>query len=408
MKVIDSSNQTQQESKSPGLLEQRLVSFLRARLDQASGALHLTLPSGNSYQFGHNQPSANLQLHSYRPLVRLLMGGINGWSEGYLAGEWDSSNLTTLVRWALNYETELQSLAKARFFTGLLHNLYHWQHNNSRKGSRRNIAAHYDLGNSFYAQWLDGGMTYSSALFEHEEQSLENAQYAKYARILEMLNAQPNDHIAEIGCGWGGFAEQAAKDHQLRVHGVTLSKAQMRWAKDRIEQGGLQDQVHLSLTDYRDLNHRYDGVVSIEMFEAVGEAHWDTYFETLNKILRPGGNAVLQVISIDHERFLQYRKQADFIQRYVFPGGMLPSIEVLQEKFEQHQLTLQQQLLFGPDYARTLKLWREAFEQRWEQIKPLGFDDRFYRLWRYYLAYCEGGFDEGSINVGLYQLQRAK
>jgi len=408
MKVIDSGNQAKQESKAPGLLEQRLVTFLRARLDQGSGSLHLTLPSGNSYQFGHNMPSANLQLHSYRPLLRLLMGGINGWSEGYLAGEWDSNNLTALVRWALNYETELQSLSKASFFTGILHNLYHWQRNNSRKGSRRNIAAHYDLGNSFYAQWLDGGMTYSSALFEHEDQSLESAQYAKYARILEMLNAQPNDHIAEIGCGWGGFAEQAAKDHQLRVHGVTLSKAQLRWAKDRIEQGGLQDQVHLSLTDYRDLNHRYDGIVSIEMFEAVGEAHWDTYFETLNRILRPGGNAVLQVISIDHQRFKQYRKQADFIQRYVFPGGMLPSVEVLHEKFEQHQLTLQQQLLFGPDYARTLKLWREAFEQRWEQIKPLGFDDRFYRLWRYYLAYCEGGFDEGSINVGLYQLQRAQ
>ncbi|MDI3324112.1 cyclopropane-fatty-acyl-phospholipid synthase family protein [Pontibacterium granulatum] len=407
MKAINCARDTN-PVQPPSFLEQQLISFLRKRLDGNTGKLQLQLPSGVQCAFGQGKPNASVTLHTYRPLVRLLFGGINGWSESYLAGEWDSPDLTALVNWALGYETSLSSIAKASFFTQILHNLYHWRRDNSKKGSRRNIAAHYDLGNNFYKEWLDPGMTYSAALFESPHQTLQEAQHNKNARILDMLDAQPNAHIAEIGCGWGGFAEQAAKDKALRVHGVTLSQEQLFWAKSRITAAGLSDQVSLSLTDYRDLVHRYDGIVSIEMFEAVGEAHWDTYFQTLQRILKPGGNVVLQIITIDDERFHSYRKNADFIQRYVFPGGMLPSIEALQQKFDQHGFELQAKLLFGPDYAETLRRWRDAFEARWDAIKPLGFDDRFYRLWRYYLAYCEGGFDSGSINVGLYKLSLAK
>lgn len=406
MKAINcpSNNQV----KPPSFFEQQLISFLQNRLDGNAGQLKLHLPSGVPCTLGHGKPTASVTLHNYRPLMRLLFGGVNGWSESYLAGEWDSPDLTALVNWALKYEKSLSSIAKARFFTQVLHNLYHWRRDNSKKGSRKNIAAHYDLGNEFYKEWLDPSMTYSAALFETPLQPLQDAQCNKNARILEMLDAKPNAHIAEIGCGWGGFAEQAAGDSSLRVHGVTLSQEQLSWAQNRIKKAGLDEQVNLSLTDYRDLVHRYDGIVSIEMFEAVGEAHWDTYFETLQNILKPDGNVVLQIITIDDDRFHSYRKNADFIQRYVFPGGMLPSIEALQQKFDQHGFELQEKILFGPDYAETLRQWRDAFEARWEAIKPLGFDERFYRLWRYYLAYCEGGFDSGSINVGLYKLSLAK
>ena len=390
----------------PTWLEKKLLFRLTPLLDRDHGTIHLTLPSGYRCSLGRNYPEADVKLHNFRPLIRLYLGGINGWSESYIAGEWQSSNLTSLVLWALSYEDSLTGLAKASFFTQTLHNFYHWQRDNSRKGSRKNISAHYDLGNKFYKHWLDKSMTYSAALYSHQDQDLAEAQRNKNARILELLDAQPNDHIVEIGCGWGGFATQAAQDRQLKVHGITLSKEQLIWAQKSVEEKQLKEQVHLSLTDYRDLQHQYDGVVSIEMFEAVGEAHWDTYFETLNTVLKPGGKAVLQVISIEEERFEDYRKQADFIQRYVFPGGMLPSITALKDKISEHNFELVEMQLFGKYYAKTLREWNEMFTEHWDEIKPLGFDDQFYRLWQYYLAYCEGGFEHGSIDVGFYVLAK--
>jgi len=387
-------------------LEKKLLSRLTPLLNQEHGTLNLTLPSGNRYKLGRNFPEADVRLVNYRPLIRLYLGGINGWSEGYIAGEWQSNDLTSLVLWALNYETSLSDFSKASFLTETLHNLYHWQHDNSRKGSRKNIAAHYDLGNDFYKLWLDETMTYSAALYSDSEQSLEEAQKNKNTRILELLNAQPQQHILEIGCGWGGFATQAAETRDLKVHGITLSKEQLKWAQNTVQTKQLQDQVHLSLTDYRDLHHEYDGVVSIEMFEAVGEAHWDTYFETLKTVLKPGGRAVLQIISIADDRFEGYRKQADFIQRYVFPGGMLPSISAFKDKVCEHDFELVDMQLFGKDYAHTLRVWKENFVAHWDEVKALGFDERFYRLWMYYLAYCEGGFEQGSIDVGFYVLEK--
>ena len=394
------------DHSEPSWLEKKLLAKLAPLLNGDQGTLNLTLPSGSQCQLGSNPPYAELKLRNYRPLLRLYLGGINGWSESYIAGEWESNNLSELVIWALSYETALKKLSTASFVTQSLHNLYHSRRDNSRQGSRKNIAAHYDLGNEFYKHWLDDSMTYSSALYSHTDEALGQAQWNKNARILQMLDAKPGEHIVEIGCGWGGFATQAAEEHELKVHGVTLSKEQLSWGKDKVSSKSLQDQVHLSLTDYRDLQHIYDGVVSIEMFEAVGEAHWDTYFSTLRRVLKPGGNVVLQVISIEDERFHQYRNQADFIQRYIFPGGMLQSISMLKEKIEEHGFELVKMQLFGKDYAQTLRAWHEMFTENWEQIKLLGFDEQFYRLWRYYLAYCEGGFEQGSIDVGLYVIKK--
>ncbi|RVU29471.1 SAM-dependent methyltransferase [Neptunomonas marina] len=407
MKAYEPLSNTAVSSDAPkSWLEQRVAQRLSTALQEAESGLLVTFPSGYQKRMGaavEQAPKADLKLHSLKPFLRLLTGGINGWSEAYLAGEWDSSDLSALIRWGLRNEHALSGLAKARFLVQALHNLYHKRRDNTKQGSRRNIAAHYDLGNDFYQLWLDDTMTYSAALYRDYGESLQAAQVNKYNRILELLDAPKGASIIEIGCGWGGFAHQAASQG-YHVDGITLSTEQLKWAQEVAVSAGFEEQVNLSLTDYRDLDAKYDGVVSIEMFEAVGESHWDTYFAKLNQVLKPGANAVLQIITIDDERFHSYRKQADFIQRYVFPGGMLPSVAMLRKKADEHGFELTTQQMFGHDYAQTLREWAAKFEQHWPTIRQQGFDDRFYRLWRYYLAYCEGGFDENSIDVGFFVL----
>lgn len=394
-----------QPTSSPAWLETQIIRLLRRKLAHCQGVLSMQFPSGHRHLFGQGDTAASVSLYSMTPLFRLFFGGTNGWSDSYLGGEWDSADLTALIRWAIQNEPTLNSMAKAGYVNDLLYNLYHWSRRNTRRGSRRNIAAHYDLGNDFYREWLDPGMTYSAAMFDHGGLSLQQAQTKKYQRILQLLSPREQDQLLEIGCGWGEFALQAAETANVRVHGITLSSEQRRWAEDKLTKASLADRVTISLTDYRDLKRQYDGVVSIEMFEAVGETHWDSYFKKLKGVLKPGGRAVLQIITIDEKRFEVYRKQADFIQRHIFPGGMLPSVTALQEKFSQHGFCLVDQEMFGGGYARTIELWRERFEERWAQISTLGFDQRFYRLWRYYLSYCEGGFKEGAIDVGLFVLE---
>ncbi|GAB2590878.1 SAM-dependent methyltransferase [Nitrincola alkalisediminis] len=372
------------------------------------GTLLFTLPSGQTLTFGHQhegEPRAEIRLHSLKPLRRFLQGGQLGVAESYMAGEWDSPDLVALVQWALGNEAKMPELNNGKAWIRALNRLIHLKRSNTKKGSRKNIAYHYDLGNDFYQLWLDESMTYSAALFAHENQSLHQAQLNKYRRIAEMLDLKPGQQLLEIGCGWGGFAEFAAHEFGVKVHGVTLSQEQLAFARARIESAKLDHLCSFSLTDYRDVEAQYDHIVSIEMFEAVGEEHWDTYFTQLKNCLRPGGKAILQIISIDETRFEEYRRNPDFIQRYIFPGGMLPSPERLTLAAAQQGFDITDQLLFGLDYATTLARWRHRFIEQWPRIQAQGFDERFRRMWLFYLAYCEGGFRYKTIDVGLYQLE---
>jgi len=386
-----------------------LLRLLHRRLQRAGiSSLRLTTRHGQSVRIGSVGPEPTAHLHIHRPtaVLRALSSGLMGWAEGYMAGDWGSDNLRTLTRWAADNETALKEAFPGGPISRGLHRLWHRLHANSLRGSRRNIASHYDLGNDFYCQWLDSTMSYSSALFSHPQQPLAEAQQAKYNRILQLARPKPGQHFLEIGCGWGGFAETIARHPSLQLHGITLSRAQLEWAQRRMQAANAEDRVTLSYQDYRTLDKQYDRVVSIEMFEAVGEEHWPTFFNTLHRVLKPGGTAVMQIIVIDPQRFEHYRCHTDFIQRYIFPGGMLPTADKVATLAQQHGFDLQRVERFGPDYQRTLAHWYDAFEEQWPSLQAQGFDARFRRMWRYYLAYCEAGFRNGALDVCLFQLQR--
>jgi cyclopropane-fatty-acyl-phospholipid synthase len=379
----------------------RLASQLR------HGHLTLTLPDGSTHRFrGHNPgPEAEIRVHRPAALRRLVLGGHIGFAESYMDGHWDTPDLLALMALAERNQAPLDRGLRGAALALWLNRAYHRLRANSRRGSRRNIAYHYDLGNAFYGRWLDPGMTYSSALFEHPGQSMEDAQVAKYRRIGELAGVRPGARVLEIGCGWGGFMEHAA-GLGAQVQGLTLSREQLAYANDRMAKQGLGDLARAELTDYRDSRGEYDALVSIEMLEAVGEAHWPRYFQTLRERLAPGAAAVVQVITIADDRFAGYRERTDFIQRHIFPGGMLPCPRVLHQQAAAAGLEIDHAETFGPSYARTLALWRAAFLAAWPQIQGLGFDERFRRLWEYYLCYCEAGFDSGAIDVGIYRFRR--
>lgn len=381
-------------------LVQRLLDGLRC------GSLHVVLPHGEVLH-GHGAqpgPEATLRLHRWRPLWRLLAQGDLGLAIAYRDGDWSSPDLTALLLLgALNddgWQATLRGAAPWRAAARLLHRA----RANTRRGSRHNIAFHYDLGNAFYAQWLDEGMQYSSAIYEDAEASLEQAQDAKLRAIADLVDARPGDRVLEIGCGWGGLATRLARERGAHVTGLTLSTEQLAHARQRAAEAGVADRVDLRLQDYRDVQGRFERIVSIEMLEAVGEAYWPTYFRTLRDRLAPGGHAVLQVITIGEPWFEDYRAGADFIQRFIFPGGMLPTRTILRAQAEAAGLVLQECRHFGAGYAATLAEWRRRFLACWEHIAPLGFDERFRRLWEYYLCYCEAGFRGGRIDVGLYRV----
>ena len=408
-------NVSDHSTNQPTWVERIAIKCLNRALKECHGPLQLVFPSRYRHQFGSNtgyiayslqKPRTVVVLHTMRPLLRLLLNGANGWSDAYINNEWSTPNLHQVITWALRNEGILKKATQLRHLTSLPYKRLHRANANTKKGSQRNIAAHYDLGNDFFKKWLDPSMSYSAALFTNPKQSLAEAQKEKYHRILELLNPRDLDHIIEIGCGWGEFAIQATRTRNIRVDGITLSEQQLLWGQEKLSHEELSHKAQLKLMDYRDISRKYDGVVSIEMFEAVGEENWDTYFEKLNGILKPEGKAVLQIITIDDQRFYSYRKNPDYIQRYIFPGGMLPSIETLKQKFTQHGFTLEHQQMFGMDYARTLSLWWEKFEASWPTIEKQGFDDKFYRIWRYYLAYCQAGFEQNAIDVGLFVLKK--
>jgi cyclopropane-fatty-acyl-phospholipid synthase len=366
-----------------------------------SGVLTLQLPDGEELRFTGAQPGpqATVRLHSARALKRLLLDGEIGLAEAYMAGEWDTPDLVALLELGDINTPALGDATRGKWLARVLQRYHHWRNDNSRKGSRRNIASHYDLGNAFYAQWLDPSMTYSSALFPHESADLEAAQLEKYRAIARDLALQPGQRILEIGCGWGGFAEMAARDYGSTVVGLTLSVEQKAWADARMARAGLSDRVEIRLQDYRDVQGQFDRIVSIEMIEAVGERWWPTYFATVKRCLAEGGRAMLQAITIGDDRFESYRRGCDFIQRHVFPGGMLPSPQIMETVAGAAGLKATTLRQFGADYDRTLSLWSDRFHERWEQIAPLGFDLHFKRLWDFYLSYCRAGFRTGAIDV---------
>ncbi|WP_375413044.1 class I SAM-dependent methyltransferase [uncultured Bradyrhizobium sp.] len=365
------------------------------------GTLDVTLPDGRKVRLGGVEagPAAEMTLYNYGFASRLLNGGDIGIAEAYLSGEWDTPDLTQfLYLFCINHDL-IQTMLGDNPLMRFVQIVQHWFHRNTKRQARRNIYAHYDIGNAFYSAWLDPSMTYSSALFEDDTPDLTAAQNNKYRRLAEAIDLQPGQSVLEIGCGWGGFAEYAAKNYGTSVVGLTISKEQHDFAQQRIRDAGLSDKVEIRFQDYRDERGRYDRIASIEMIEAVGEQFWPQYFSQLRDRLLPGGLVGIQAITIQDRFFQAYRREVDFIQRYVFPGGMLPSPEVLKSLGERFGVPVIRERIFGQDYAKTLATWRNNFRAAWPNLTPLGFDDRFRRLWEYYLAYCEAGFLSGNIDV---------
>jgi cyclopropane-fatty-acyl-phospholipid synthase len=364
-----------------------------------TGTLRLRWTDGREWTFGGTDPEATLLVHDAAAVRRALLGGPIGFAEGYISGEWDSPDLVALLDLlGRNMPGDARARTPAAPKT-VVHRARHAAHANTRRGSRRNIAAHYDLGNDFYRLWLDPSMTYSCALFDGAADTLETAQVRKWDALLDLISPEPGDSLLEIGCGWGGFAIHAAKTRGVRVTGLTVSREQYDWARDLVEEEGLLDRVDIRLQDYRDVTGTFDHVASIEMFEAVGERYWPTFFRVLRERLRPGGTAALQVITIADGRFEDYRRHPDFIQHYVFPGGMLPSPSAFRQAAEDADLAVGAVSTYGREYAMTLAEWQRRFESALAEVLALGFDERFERVWRYYLAYCQAGFRNGICDV---------
>ncbi len=372
------------------------------------GRLHVEFPSGRTMTFEGSGPGpeARIRVRDLRLARRVLLSGGIGLAESYMRGEWDSPELSALLKLgAINLQALEEMLAPSRLFR-LMNRVRHARRANTRRGSRRNIAAHYDLGNRFYGRWLDETMSYSSALFDDFAESHEAAQRRKCRRLARALDLRPGDRVLEIGCGWGGFAEIAAAEFGCEVVGITLSEEQAAFAEARMARAGLAGQVEIRLQDYRDVTGRFDKIVSIEMFEAVGEENWATYFAVVDRCLKPGGKAGLQVITMADEAFESYRRNPGFTQLYIFPGGMLPSPATFERAITAAGLKLTGRFNFGKSYAESLRRWDAAFREAWPQIERLGFDRRFYRMWRYYLCICEAGFDLGRIDVGQFVIER--
>ncbi len=404
------------------------------------GSLTLQLPDGSMQRFGDGQGiHASMSLHNWNVCSAALKSGDIGFAESHIAGDWHTPNLTDLLRLLIANRRDIEDVIYGSWFGRLAYWVKHKLNRNSRTNSRKNIHAHYDLGNAFYELWLDGTMNYSSALFETPDQDMVAAQQAKVRRALRLAGVQSGDRVLEIGCGWGALAEMATTEFGASITGVTLSTEQLAFAQRRMErlgipliddttaarppQGGraptggsdphqrrsvgVAPRADLRLQDYRDIDDGpYDAICSIEMVEAVGREYWPTYFQSVARLLKPGGKACIQSIVIDDALFHRYIKGTDFIQQYIFPGGCLPCPREFRAEAQRAGLEVMDQFAFGPDYARTLRLWRDAFLHQQERVLQLGFDPRFLRIWEFYLAYCEAAFAEGSIDVVQFTLRK--
>ena len=381
----------------------RMINLL-ARLKV--GTLTLHAPDGNHQVFGtHEAPFAALHIHNWDLCAEVLKSGDIGFAEAYMAGEWTTPELAGLLRLFIANRNHIEGAIYGHWLGRLMYRIKHLLNRNNRSNSRKNIHAHYDLGNAFYELWLDGTMNYSSAWFEGDlSQPMADAQKAKVRRALRMVNAQPGQRVLEIGCGWGALAESATTEFGAHITGVTLSTEQLAFANARMQALGVAPRADLRLQDYRDIaatdgQASFDAVCSIEMIEAVGQAYWPTYFQTISRLLKPGGRACIQSITIDDSLFERYLQSTDFIQQYIFPGGCLPSPREFRKQAQAAGLQVVDELNFGPDYAETLRRWRDSFMAQQHTVRTLQFDDRFIRLWEFYLAYCEAAFDEASIDV---------
>ena len=373
-----------------------------------SGRVDFILPDGRRFRAEGSKPGpvAEVIINNPDVFARLVREGDLGFCDAYLDGWWTTPDLQAFMDFIHADNDDMydgfpgmalvRAWEKARF----------WFQSNTKRQALKNISYHYDLGNDFYSLWLDDTMTYSSALFNTSQESLEKAQIAKYASMVDQMGVKPGDHVLEIGCGWGGFAEYAAKERGLKVTGLTISKEQLDYANKRIKSKGLSDKVTLKLQDYRDETGVYDGVASIEMFEAVGEKYWPVYFDKIKQCLKPGKQATLQIITIQDARWDVYRKSVDFIQKYIFPGGMLPSPSVLRQEIHRAGLSVQHSIEFGKSYSQTLRRWFEVFNNKWDNISAMGFDDRFRRMWNFYLTSCAATFESGNCDVTQITLQK--
>ena len=372
------------------------------------GALVLRTPDGARRHYGDASVPVALELENWNLFTAAMRSGDIGFAESYINGDWSTNNLAGLIELLVRNRAAIEALVYGSWWGSLAYRIKHLLNRNSKAGSRKNIHAHYDIGNQFYQLWLDPSMTYSSALFTGEAgASLELAQAAKYRRILGQLELAPGARVLEIGCGWGGFAELAAREAGAFVTGLTLSTEQLAYARERIGRAGLAVEVDLHLRDYRDSVGEYDAVASIEMFEAVGESYWPSYFECIARSLKPGGRSCVQTIVIADELFERYRKGTDFIQQYIFPGGMLPSPSVFARLAAEHGLEVVDQFGFGIDYADTLAAWRKAFHARLDAVRAQGFDERFILTWEFYLCYCEAAFRARNTDVMHFTLVKA-
>lgn len=365
------------------------------------GRVDFILPDGRKFRADGAEPGpvAEVHVHNDDLFARLIRDGDLGFCDAYLEGWWSTPDLQAFMDFVHGDNNEVYDSFPGKNLLQMYEKLRFWLQSNSKRQAKRNISHHYDLGNDFYALWLDDTMTYSSALFETGQESLEKAQTAKYASMVDQMGAEAGDHVLEIGCGWGGFAEYAAKERGLRVTGLTISEEQYKFAVDRIEKAGLSDLVTFKLQDYRDERGKYDGIASIEMFEAVGQKYWPTYFSSVKDCLKPGKNATLQIITVEDARWDVYNRGVDFIQKYIFPGGMLPSPTVLRQEIESAGLQVARSIEFGESYSQTLRRWHETFNEKWDNVANLGFDDRFRRMWNFYLTSCAATFLSGNCDV---------
>jgi len=376
------------------------------------GTLTLHLPDGSTQRFGSGgAPTASLRLNNWSVCSAALRSGDIGFAESYIAGDWTTPHLTELLRVLVINRKEVEDIIYGTWLGRLVYRCKHLLNRNTKANSQKNIHAHYDLGNAFYELWLDGTMNYSSAIFETHDTPLSEAQSAKVRRALNMVKVQAGDRVLEIGCGWGALAEMATTEFGASIVGVTLSTEQLQWAQERMARAGVT--AHdLRLQDYRDIgvtqetDRSFDAICSIEMIEAVGREYWPTYFATVARLLKPGGHACIQSIVIADELYERYIDSTDFIQQYIFPGGCLPSPSIFRAQAEAAGLEVVDEFSFGLDYARTLKLWRDAFLAQESRVLQLGFDKRFIRIWEFYLAYCEAAFEEANTDVVQYTLRK--